>query len=107
MMVEFMLNEAGAQSIAVANSVAQATSLIENNVFDIAIFDRQLRDGVSYPAAIMARERGSTIIVASGSNVLDLPDALADAIILPKPFELYQLEQSVAQALERRLTRFE
>ena len=102
MMIEFMLNEAGAQSIAVANSVAEATTLIEANVFDVAIFDRQLRDGVSYPVAILARERGTAIIVASGSNAVDLPDELADVIVLPKPFEGHQLEKAVAAALERR-----
>ena len=102
MMIESMLTEAGAQSIAVASSVAQASSLIENNLFDVAIFDRQVRDGVSYPVAIMARERGSKIIVASGMQTFDLPSQLNDAIILPKPFALSQLERAVLEALDRR-----
>ena len=101
-MLEFMLNEAGAQSISVANSAAQALSLIESNTFDVAIFDRQVRDGVSYSAAIQARKQGSTIIIASGMDELDLPDELSDAILLPKPFELTHFEQAVLEAVGRR-----
>ena len=101
-MLEFMLNEAGAQSISVANSAVQALSLIESNTFDVAIFDRQVRDGVSYSAAIQARKQGSTIIIASGMDELDLPDELSDAILLHKPFELAHFEQAVLEAVGRR-----
>ena len=102
MMIKFMLEEAGAQTIAVANSVARALSLIENNTYDVAIFDRQLQDGVSYPAAIIARERGASIIVASGQQALDLPNELSDVIVLSKPFELSEFERAVRAALLQR-----
>ena len=102
MLVEFMLGDAGAGRIDVATSVAQALSLAESTHFDVAIFDRQLGDGISFPAAIAARDRGAVIIVASGSPVFDLPEQLADAIILSKPFDLSRFERAVVQALAQR-----
>ena len=98
MMTELMLAVAGADDIVRAGSVAQAMALVASRAFDIAIFDRQLGDGISYPAAIAAWRKGTAIIVATGSHGLDLPVELAEAIILPKPFALMQLENAVTQA---------
>lgn len=101
-MIEFMLNDGGAKSISVASSVAEALSLIENNDYNVAVFDRQVRDGLSFSAAMKARERGAAIIIASGSKALDLPDKLSESIVIRKPFTLLEFERAVRLALTRR-----
>ena len=98
MMTELMLADAGADDIVIAGSVANAMALVASRAFDVAIFDRQLGDGISYPAAVEACRKGTAIIVATGSHGLDLPAELAEAIVLPKPFALTQLEHAVTQA---------
>ena len=102
MMVELMLEDAGAQRVDIAINVAQANALVEGAPFDVAIFDRRLGNDISFPAAIAARNRGAVIIVASGSPILDLPEALADAIILTKPFDPSRFERAVVRALALR-----
>ena len=101
MMLELMLSDAGAEDITIAGSIAEALVSIARATADVAIFDRRVGDGISYPAAIKAREHGSAIIIASGSHDLDLPAALADAIILSKPFTLPHLERAVVAALNQ------
>jgi DNA-binding response OmpR family regulator len=100
-MMELVLNESGARSISVATSVTGAFSLIESNTYDVAIFDRQLRDGVSFPAAITAQEKGAAIIIATGMQSFDLPDKLSGSIVLRKPFKLPEFESAVRLALNR------
>ncbi len=102
MMTELMLADAGARDIMLAGSVAETMALLDEHMFDVAIFDRQLCDGISYPAAVLAKERGIVVIIATGSHRPDLPVELGDAILLPKPFELTKLELAVTEALSRR-----
>lgn len=102
MMTELMLWEAGALDVVIAASIAETLSLLDDRKFDVAIFDRKLTDGISYPAAVVAKKRGILVIIASGWHSSDLPVELEDAIVLPKPFALPQLERAVGEALSRR-----
>ena len=102
MMTEMLLTDAGAKDIGIAGNVVEAMALLDGNVYDVAIFDRQLKDGISYPVAIKACQAGTVIIVATGSPLLDLPAELAEAVSLSKPFEATQLERAVAMALSKR-----
>lgn len=102
MMLEVMLTDAGARHVEIAASVATALSLIEANTFDIAIFDRQLGDGLSYPAALAAQARGTVVILVSGASAFDRPHELGDAQLLAKPFELSELQRAVVAALTQR-----
>ncbi len=102
MMIEMLLMDAGAKDVDIAGSVVEAMALLDANVYDVAIFDRQLTDGISYPAAIKACQAGSVIIVATGSPLLDVPAELAEAVSLSKPFEAEKFERAVAMALSRR-----
>lgn len=101
-MIEIVLKDGGAERIAVCNSVADAMALIASSPFDVAIFDRQVHGGVSYPVAMLAQERGAVVIIASGLQTLHLPDRLSQAIVLRKPFTLPEFEQAVRVALSRR-----
>ena len=102
MMTEMLLADAGAKDVGIAASVAEAMALLDDNIYDVAIFDRQLGDGISYSAAIRACHAGTVIIVATGSSHLDLPAELAEAVPLSKPFEATKLERAVAMALSKR-----
>ena len=100
MMIEVMLEEAGAERIGVAESCAEAATCLAGAHFDVAILDRRLGDGLSYGIAATALAAGTRIIFASGTSDLDLPEGLLGATILPKPFSGAALIAAIAAALE-------
>lgn len=94
-----LLQEVGATASAAASRAA-ARALLTEHRFDVAVFDRQLRDGLSYDVAIEAQISGTAIIISSGTELRDLPSELECAILLPKPFDGDKLIDAVARALD-------
>lgn len=81
-------------------SVSEAVELLEGERFDLVLLDLNLADGdgMRVVAAIEARsEPGPPIVLMTGEGVLeeDDPRSRRVATILPKPFELDELERAV------------
>ncbi len=81
-------------------SVTEAVSLLERERFDLVLLDLHLTDGdgMRVVAAIeAANEPGPPVVLMTGDGVLDPDDPRARrvATVLPKPFDLDELERAV------------
>jgi DNA-binding response OmpR family regulator len=101
MMLETMLADAGASEIVIAKTVKDADAHVSNGHFDLAIFDRQLRDGVSFDVAAAAKAKGAAVIIASGAMDLGLPDGLQSSAVLSKPYDVAAFLAAASHALSQ------
>ena len=60
------LEEFGCTLVGSASHVSQALEFVDRNIFDVAILDGQLCDGVIDPVVDILLARGTPIVLASG-----------------------------------------
>ena len=66
-----------------------------NNVFDVAILDGHLADGDVQPVFALLVERGTPVVISSGSDRSAGPGKFENAIILQKPYKDAELEAAL------------
>lgn len=94
--IQTVLLDLGYRPVGPAASLDEAAALIDQRKFDAAILDVTLPDGESYGLAESLVERGIPIMFATGRQI-ELPSPqLADAPSISKPFDLAELERSLA-----------
>lgn len=81
-----LMRDAGCEPVGPAATVAEALSLIEQGGIDVALLDIRLRRETSFPVARALRQRGIPWLFLTSYQQHTLPDDLADAILVEKPF---------------------
>ena len=97
MMLEDFLEVLGKQLAGIADSVAEAMTLIEAGNIDAAILDVNLRGGEkSWPIADALAARGVPFVLATGGSTDSIADAYRDRPTLPKPFTMDAVSKALA-----------
>jgi len=86
MMIEAMLADLGCKSITAAATVDQAIALIEEQVFDAAMLDVNLKGDNSRPVADALAARGVPFFFSTGNGGHHTMDGYGDRAVLRKPF---------------------
>lgn len=81
-----LMEDAGCKPVGPAATVADALSLIERGGIDVAMLDIRLKRETSFPVARALRQRGIPWLFLTSYQQHDLPDDLADAVLVEKPF---------------------
>lgn len=102
MLVEDMLIELGHTVTATAGRLDRAIELARTADVDFAIVDLNIAGERSYPVAEILRARGAPLVFATGYGADGLSESLADVVVLQKPFQLWELREAIAAALNRR-----
>lgn len=101
MMIEAMLADMGCETVTTAATVDQAVSLIEEQVFDAAMLDVNLKGINSRPVADALAARGVPFVFSTGNGGHHTMDGYEDRPILRKPF----LSEALAAILTKLLSR--
>jgi CheY-like chemotaxis protein len=101
MMIEDMLTDLGCESIAVASKVGPAISLVNGQIFDVAMVDLKLDGTESYPIADALTERGVPYFFSTGNCLASVKDGYRNRDVLTKPFTLEQLSQMLSRSMLR------
>ena len=80
-----ILQGAGFEIAECAGSVDKALSVLKDSDCDIAILDANLRGRSVEPVARALQQHGKPFLFVSGYQRAYLPEAFADAPLLPKP----------------------
>ena len=80
------LVEAGAEVVGPVGSLKDALDEVDAGKFDCAVVDMNLRGDFVFGLAARLRAAGRPFLVATGYNQASLPDDLADAPRIGKPF---------------------
>jgi CheY-like chemotaxis protein len=99
MLIEDALGNLGCRVAGTAGRFDEALEKARSLAFDVAILDVNLDGKRTFPIAELLAERGRAFVFATGYGADNVPDALADAPILPKPFQQSDLEHALRQAL--------
>ncbi len=98
MMLVDMLEQIGCVAVGPAATIGEATPIVEEGAFDVAVLDVHV-DGCSiYDLADRVREKGIPLVIASGSGADGLPERFRNAVLLPKPYSLPALEAALVRA---------
>jgi CheY-like chemotaxis protein len=81
-----LLQDAGLEPVGPAASVAAALRLIEQGRVDAALLDIRLKRETSFPIAHLLRQRGIPWVFLTSYQQHQLPEDLADAMVIEKPF---------------------
>ena len=101
MLVEDMLGDLNHQVVAIAGRLDQAVEMAARISVDLAILDVNLNGERSFPVARILEQRGVPVVFATGYGIAGLPEDMANALVLQKPFEVGQLALAVQTALNR------
>ncbi|WP_210526639.1 response regulator [Rubellimicrobium arenae] len=102
MLLEDMIDDLGMTVSARAATLAEARELARVNVCDAAILDINLRGQMSYPAAEILALRGVPLVFVTGYARDQVPPLLANAPVLPKPYQADQIAAALATVLGTR-----
>jgi DNA-binding NtrC family response regulator len=98
--VELILYDNGAQAVETAASCELAIEKLASFRPDVAILDINLGTGTSLPVAEILLDRRIPFIFATGyGDSSMLPETMAAAVILQKPFEATALTRALADAV--------
>ena len=86
MMIEAMLEDSGCAAVATAATVGQAIALIEEQVFDAAMLDVNLKGINSRPVADALAAKGVPFVISTGNDARHVMDGYEDRPVLRKPF---------------------
>jgi CheY-like chemotaxis protein len=89
MMIEAMLADLGCESATAAATIHHAIALIDEEIFDAAMLDVNLKGSNSYPVADALVARGVPFFFSTGNNGLHIMDRYSGTAVLRKPF-IYQ-----------------
>lgn len=95
------LTKLGCTITACASNLEQAMTLAREDHCDVAIVDIDLRGLSAYPVLVLLRERGINFVIASGTELGDLPRELANAPVVSKPYDTHELFVALSSILER------
>lgn len=99
-LVEQALSESD-RSMTHVGSVAEALAVLESTVFDLAVLDIELRDGLVMPVADKLATLGIPYVFASAVYDQIVPARHRHAPFVAKPFQIDKLKAEVQRALER------
>jgi len=97
MMIEEMLEEVGWRSIGKAQNENEALALLKLARPDAALLDVNLGSTTSLSVAAACRALNIPVAFVTGFIARDLPPECGNAPILPKPFSLVELSQTLAR----------
>ncbi len=101
MMIESMLADLGCESITAAAIVAQALALIEEQDFDAAMLDVNLKGDNSRPVADALAARGVPFFFSTGNGGQYTMAGYEDRPVLRKPFMFKDLKALFSDLLAR------
>ena len=90
-----LMQDAGCEPIGPAATVAAALRLIDKAAIDVAVLDIRLLSEMSFPVAYALRRRGIPLLFLTSYAQHQLPDDLADALVIEKPFSPPALVETV------------
>ncbi len=99
MLLEDMLTDLGYDLAGVAGRVDEAAELVKTIDFDLAILDVNLDGHDVYPVADLITKRGLPFMFVTGYGGRGLPEAYRSRPTLQKPFQLDELNKTLAQLL--------
>jgi two-component system, chemotaxis family, sensor kinase Cph1 len=104
MMLEEMLEDIGWEVVGPAMSVATALAIArEDDRLDVALVDVNLNGQMSWDVAATLKERGVPFIFSTGYDASTVvPEQLADAIVLGKPYRLEELARQLRELISDR-----
>jgi CheY-like chemotaxis protein len=101
-LLEYILTDAGCESVAAASTIDQARALIAERVFDAALLDIRLRGENSYAVADALAVRGVPFVFVTGNSISDIANGYQDRPVLRKPFRDDKLLEALTGLLPPR-----
>jgi CheY-like chemotaxis protein len=101
MLIHDTLADIGCEVVGSASRFDDALAKAKSLPFDMAILDVNLNGRQTFPIAEALSERGVPFVWATGYGAGSLPESLQKVPVLPKPFQLSDLEQALKAALAR------
>lgn len=101
MLLEQMLEEAGAEIVATLRNVRQAIHAARTLEYDIAIVDLKLSEEDASPVAEAVAARNKPLVIATGASLSDFAN-LPEHCVLAKPYTADDLFDACERALTQR-----
>jgi len=101
MMIEAMLADLGCEAVTAAATVEQAVALVEEQVFDAAMLDVNLKGHRSHAVADALAARGVPFFFSTGNSGQHIMDGYSDRAVLRKPFKYDALTAILTGLLSR------
>jgi CheY-like chemotaxis protein len=98
MVLEDILEMLDCTLVGSAATMDEAWRIAENAEFDVAILDVNIGAEPVFPLADAIRERGVSVVFATGSLPDSLPERFADCPVLEKPYVYAGVEAALARA---------
>lgn len=99
MTAEDMLVELGCIVATTASTLVEAMAALQNETFDIALLDINLRGEQSFPAATALRVLGRPFIFTTGYGSAGRGAEFDDVPVVTKPYQLADLEAAIRRAM--------
>jgi DNA-binding response OmpR family regulator len=99
MLIEDMLLDLGVEIVGPMSTLDDAMELARTVEIEAAVLDINVGGTLSYPVADVLRDRGVSVIFATGYDISVLPGRFRNTPILLKPFDERQLATAVQAAL--------
>ena len=99
MMLEDIMSALGHEIFNTASNFDDGLAAAKTGKFDIALLDINLNGELSFPIAVVLRERGIPFVFASGYGRAGLVEGFAGAPIIKKPFSIAELEGEIKRAV--------
>ena len=100
MLLEDMLADLGHQVVATAGSIEQASELVAEGGFTLAILDVNLNGHRTYPLAEALTEKAIPFVFATGYGRSGLEEKWKSKPVLQKPFTEQDLKRVIRSATE-------
>jgi CheY-like chemotaxis protein len=101
MATEDMLRDLGCEIVGPVGNLADATRFAQEEQFDAALIDINIRGWKAYSVADVLIERDIPFLLASGYANWDLPEHLKDRPRLHKPYGQETLQRDLQQLLDK------
>ncbi len=99
MLLEDMLTDLGYSVSAAVGTIAEASAFAESGDFELAVLDVNLDSEPIYPIADILAKRGLPFVFVTGYGENSLAEPYRDRPALQKPFQVEQLQKTLAQLL--------
>jgi CheY-like chemotaxis protein len=99
MLLEDMLADLGYEIAAAVGTIAEASDVAANALFDVAILDVNVDGKEIYPVADILAERGVPFVFVSGYGESGLAERYRGRPALQKPFQAEQIKATLAGLL--------
>lgn len=98
----FILEEAGANVVAVTSQIPDLAPLLAEGGLDVVLIDINLGHGLSFDFARTLKEHGIPFAFLTGYDAAMLPDDLADSTYLSKPADAPRIVATLAAIVGNR-----